>query len=147
MIRPKHMALVTTILLIAAILTIALTSPVKAQEPAQETYNGVGSVTYTGDAYPTSIVLAGYDVEGSRIWLNIVFYTTNTLTNEKGNWTYKVEIFDATSNLIGSYEAYVIGDVNATTVSVADLEISLTTTLTAEFKIVVTVTDFTKVAA
>ena len=144
----KRVGLTIVTLLMAIALIVASTcSPVLAQaQPEQETNNGVGYVTYTGDAYPTSIVDAGYDAEGQKMWLNIDFEATTAPTaNMAWNWSYTVEIFDTNSNLIGSKTGYVVGAANATTASVTNLDVTLTSTLTAEFRIVVTVTDLTEV--
>jgi len=136
---------VVTLLTAIALIAAFMSTPVLAT--VQETNNGVGYVTYTGDAYPTSIVDAGYDVEGSTMWLNIDFEAGNAPETAGNAWefTYDVEIFDDTSELIGSLTGQTAtGAADETTASATDLEVTLTGTLTAEFRIVVTVTALTE---
>lgn len=141
----KRMAPAVVMAVIA--LVVLMSAPVLAAA-VQETNNGVGYVAYTGDAYPTSIVDAGYDVEANTMWLNIEFGTTTAPTTGMSyTWTYDVEIFDETSTSIGSLIGQTAtGAADATTASVTDLEVTLTGTLTTEFRIVVTVTDLTETA-
>lgn len=120
-----------------------------AADPESTTVEGVGNYYVTGESYPTVITLAGYNSRDKEMYNNLTFETTKTVTaGQTATFNYYVEIFDAAGNKIGNVGTEttpetVAGAAGATTASVNNKEITLSASLTSQFKIVAIVTSVT----
>lgn len=124
-----------------------------AGDPAQQYAEGVGNYFVTGESYPTSIIIAGYNARDQKLYLNLEFETTkNTIVpvepTETVTFNYYVQVLDGQGVLLGN-----IGTDAAPTTTEAtgqataeaiNKEISLTSSLTTQFRTVVTVQSVTK---
>ncbi|RBP40272.1 hypothetical protein [Garciella nitratireducens] len=139
----KRKILVSLSILIAFLL---LTIPTVGAQPAQNSYEGEGFHTVTGESYPTNINVSGYDVKAGEYHLNFALETTKTVGADQAvTFSYVVEAFDGEGNSIGNLGTFdtpqtVAGDTAATTATIEDAVMNISS-LPAGYRLVVTVTE------
>lgn len=134
--------------LFVSILTFALMGPMTAlADPAATTVDGVGNYYVTGDAYPSSIAITGYNSRETNLYTNITFTTTETIgPTQTPTFHYYISIYDGNGDILGSYGSEAspiaaIGNEGQASKTVTNLMVSLTDDLTAQFRVVVIVTS------
>lgn len=117
--------------------------------PYNVTIEGEGNSFVTGESYAEDIIFTGYNVRDDKYYLNYDLVTEKAVTTT-ADFDYYIEIYNDSSSLIGndgSYDTPTTGTTtegaNADTLSVANKEISLTDTLTAEHRLTITVKSVT----
>lgn len=134
---------------IVCTLTLSLMIPFStyAADPEEVTVEGIGNYFVTGESYPTDITFSGYNSRDTLLYTNIAFETTKTVDAGKvATFSYYVEVYDTNGALIGGVgnattPETVAGAAGATTASVANKLLTLTSALTAQYKVVVIVTS------
>lgn len=106
---------------------------------------GEGVYVITGESYPTLIQVAGYNIRDKELYINYNLETTkNVNAGEVATFNYFLEIFDDTSSLIGTDGTLaspitIDAQRGEQSVSITDENISLSKSLTREYRIVITV--------
>lgn len=135
-------------LLLTVFFILALAGSALAQ-PAQITVEGQGDYFVTGESYPTSIQMAGYNSRDDKLYMTFELETTKAVdVAEVATFGYFIEVFDGDGEEIGNAGTYaapetVAGAAGAQTASVTNEEIDIAPALTAAFRAVITVKEVT----
>lgn len=132
---------------VAVIVVLAFAASLGAVALAQ-TVEGQGDYFVTGESYPTSIQMAGYNSRDGKLYLNFGLETTKTVGGtQTATFKYFVEVFDGAGGVLGTVGSYdapetVAGGTGATTATVTNKEVGLSS-LTAAYRVVITVKEVT----
>jgi hypothetical protein len=116
-------------------------------EPTETTVEGVGNYFVTGESYPSAIALSGYNSRDLHLYSNVTLTTTKTVdVGETATFSYYVEVYDTSGNLIGGLGNATtpqteVATTGESTADVDNMDITLSGALTAEFKVVIIVTN------
>jgi hypothetical protein len=132
---------------VAVIVVLAFAASLGAVALAQ-TVEGQGDYFVTGESYPTSIQMAGYNSRDGKLYLNFDLETTKTVgTTQTATFKYFVEVFDGNGAVLGTVGSYDVpetaaGIAGATTATVTNKEVGLSS-FTAAYRTVITVKEVT----
>lgn len=124
---------------------ILLNSLILYSQPSNMTIEGEDSYFVTGESYPTTIQVAGYNSRDNLLYINSDFETTKTVqAGETATFSYYIEVFDSSGAELGTLGSYATPEtvpaaVGATTVSVTNEAVTLTGALTAGNRTIVTI--------
>ena len=135
--------------MVAPVFAAGLSSFALAQTPAQLTVEGQGDYFVTGESYPTKIQVAGYDSRAKKLYLNFDLETTKTVEpTQTATFNYFVEVFNGSGTVLGTVGSYdqpqtASGSAGATTATVTNKEVGLSSALTSAYRVVITVKEVT----
>ena len=131
------------------VFTLLSVSTIYAADPIQSTVEGTSNYFVTGESYVSDIVFSGYNSRDSKTYLNMAFETKKTVAAGKtATFNYYVEVFDNAGTKIGGVgtslapETITTAD-GATTADLKNKLVTMTSALTAEYRVVVTVKNVT----
>ena len=136
-----------TIVILVILITFASIFLAFAEPPEQKTVEGQGYYYITGESYPTTIAITGYNSRDKIMYVNVELETTKSIpVNNVADFYYLIEVYDPMSILMGSVGSHdipmkksaVIGE---KTVQIPNHVINLSMPLPAQNRIVVTVTE------
>jgi len=136
---------------VAVIVVLAFAASLGAvalAQPAQLTVEGQGDYFVTGESYPKSIQMAGYNSRDDKLYLNFGLETTKTVeTTQTATFNYFVEVFDGNGAVLGTVGSYIApltaaGSAGVKTATVTNKEVGLSS-LTAAYRTVITVKEVT----
>lgn len=118
-------------------------------EPYNVTIEGQGNNFVTGESYAEDITFTGFNVRDSKYYINYDLVTEKAVTTT-ADFDYFIELYNDSSSLIGNDGSYAAPTTGTTTegadsdtLSVTNKEITLTDTLTAEYRLIITVKSVT----
>lgn len=127
-----------------AILLIATASIVKAAPaPENQTVEGEGNHFVTGESFPSSINVVGYDVTNNKYYLNFTLTTTKTTP---ATVEYYIDVFNEAGTKLetdGDYSATTTAAMSGQTLDIKNKVVSLTGPLTAKYSLIITVKKVT----
>lgn len=132
------------VLAVALILSLSICSIVLA---TTTTVEGQGNYFVTGESYPTSIQMAGYNSRDKKLYMNLDLKTTKTVgSTQTASFHYFIEVFDGGGGVLGTAGSFdipetVSGIAGADTATVTNKEVVLANVLTAAYRTVITVKE------
>lgn len=117
-------------------------------QPDNQTVEGEASHIVTGESFPSSVSFTGYDVTNDKYYLNFTLETTKTITTETPTFKYYIDIYNSSNASIGNDGTYdtpttVVGTASTATKDVTGKEITLSGSLTSEYRLIITVKEVT----
>lgn len=134
--------LVVSIIIIALLFTQTLLA---AAEPEKKTVEGQGYYFNTGQSYPTSISIIGYNSRDNILYINTELETSRVVSPiETATFNYIIEIYNDAGALLGNAGDFTIPIVQpaalgANTVQILKRNINMTLPLTAQNSVVITI--------
>lgn len=109
---------------------------------AIEDIEGEGFHSSTGESYPTSLQIQGYNSKAGELYISTTLYTSKSVqVSQKITFSYYIDVFNNAGEKVGSYgtEANPRTSTGSNSLKVDNLKIPIALPLTNEYRIVITI--------